>query len=296
MSCGQIALNRAGIKYNTYYASEIDKYAIKVTQANYPNTVQLGDITQITGASLPKIDLLIGGSPCQGFSAAGKQAQFDDPRSKLFWEFTRLLKETMPRYFLLENVHMKKESQQVITNALGVEPIMINSALVSAQSRKRWYWTNIPNVTQPTDKGILLQDILCETVHIEKTLYITYENFMYNFRHACNKHRDSTRARVTALLNSKDTYATSFTDKSYALLANESNNISPNAVNRYFTRQIGNCVAVAPNVYRRLTLAECERLQTVPENYTAHVSDSQRKRMLGNGWTVDVIAHILEAL
>src|SRR5574344_2500072 len=132
MSCGQIALNRAGIEYDNYFASEIDKYAIKVTQHNYPNTIQIGDVTQVKGADLPKIDLLLGGSPCQGFSNAGKQLNFNDPRSKLFFEYVRLLRECNPKYFLLENVKMKKEFQDVITEHLGVEPIKINSALVSA--------------------------------------------------------------------------------------------------------------------------------------------------------------------
>jgi site-specific DNA-cytosine methylase len=249
MSCGQIALNRAGTHYDNYYASEIDKYAIKVTQANYPNTIQLGNITKIQGSDLPKIDLLIGGSPCQGFSFAGKQLNFDDPRSALFFEYVRLLKETQPTYFLLENVRMKKESQDVISAALGVEPIMIDSALVSAQSRKRLYWTNIPNVTQPDDKGILLQDIL--------------EN-------------------GTALRN-----------KSYCVRSSQETKISNSVIQRYFDRRIGNIVDMV-NSYRLLTLVECERLQTVSDGYTAHVSDSQRYKMLGNGWTVDVIAHILK--
>ena len=159
MSCGQIALNRAGIEYENYYASEIDKYAIKVTQANYPDTIQLGDITKVKVQDLPEIDLLIGGSPCQGFSFAGKQLNFDDPRSKLFFEFVRLYKELQPKYFLLENVKMKKEYQDVISDLLGVEPIEINSALVSAQNRKRLYWTNIPVVGLPEDKNANFQDI-----------------------------------------------------------------------------------------------------------------------------------------
>lgn len=157
MSCGQIALNRAGIAYDKYYASEIDKHAIKVTQHNYPNTVQLGDVTQVNKDSLPEIDLLLGGSPCQGFSFAGKQLNFNDPRSALFFEYVRLKNELKPKWFLLENVVMKQEYQDVISSLLGVQPIMINSALVSAQSRKRLYWTNIPNVTQPEDKGLLFQ-------------------------------------------------------------------------------------------------------------------------------------------
>lgn len=146
ISCGQVALERAGIKVNNYFASEIDKHAIKVTQSNYPNTIQIGDVTKVKGADLPKIDLLIGGSPCQGFSFAGKQLNFNDIRSKLFFEFVRLLEETKPKYFLLENVKMKKEYQNIITEYLEVEPITINSNLLSAQNRTRYYWTNIPNI------------------------------------------------------------------------------------------------------------------------------------------------------
>ena len=141
MSCGRIALERAGIKVDKYYASEIDKYAITITKKNFPNTIHIGDVTKIKAEDLEPIDLLMGGSPCQGFSFAGRQLNFDDPRSALFFEFVRLLKECKPKYFLLENVRMKKEYQDVITEHLGVEPIMINSALVSAQNRKRLYWT-----------------------------------------------------------------------------------------------------------------------------------------------------------
>jgi len=135
MSCGQIALNKIGIKYDNYFASEIDKHAIQVTQKNYPNTIQVGDITKVTSENLPKIDLLFGGSPCQGFSFAGKQLNFNDPRSKLFFEFVRLLKETKPKYFLLENVMMKQEHQDVITEHLGVKPIFINSKSYSPQEQ-----------------------------------------------------------------------------------------------------------------------------------------------------------------
>ena len=160
MSCGQIALDQLGIKVDNYFAAEIDKWAIQVTKKNYPNTIHLGDVTQIKGEDLPQIDLLMGGSPCQGFSFAGKQLNFDDPRSALFFEFVRLLKETKPKYFLLENVRMKQEYQDVISEHLGVKPIMINSALVSAQNRVRLYWTNIPNIEQPEDKNIMIKDIL----------------------------------------------------------------------------------------------------------------------------------------
>ena len=160
ISCGQEALKKAGISTRIYLASEIEKYPKQITRKNHPLTVQLGDVTKVVADDLPHVNLLMGGSPCQGFSFAGKQLNFDDPRSALFFEFVRLLKECKPDYFLLENVMMKQEYQDVITEHLGVEPVMINSALVSAQNRKRLYWTNIPGVGQPDDKGILLKDVL----------------------------------------------------------------------------------------------------------------------------------------
>jgi len=160
MSCGMIALDRLGIKVDNYYASEIDKYAIQVSQANYPDIIQVGDITKLDLSTLPKIDLVMGGSPCQGFSFAGKQLAFDDPRSALFFEFVKCVDTLKPKYFLLENVRMKKEYLDIISEYMGVEPIFINSSLVSAQSRQRYYWTNIPNVEQPKERGIVLRDIL----------------------------------------------------------------------------------------------------------------------------------------
>ena len=169
MSCGQIALDQLGIPVEKYYASEIDKYAIKVTKANYPNTIQVGDVCNLNAEDYKDVDLIQAGSPCQGFSFAGKQLAFDDPRSALFFEFIRLLKAIKPKYFLLENVRMKKEFLQVMSQQVsecypeipfGIEPIFINSSLLSAQSRQRYYWTNIPGIKQPEDRGIVLRDIL----------------------------------------------------------------------------------------------------------------------------------------
>ena len=182
MSCGQIALDQLGIRVDKYYASEIDKYAIAVAKKNYPNTIHVGDITQLDPNDFKNIDLILAGSPCQGFSFAGKQLAFDDPRSALFFEFIRLLKAIKPKYFLLENVRMKQQYIDVITQQVSecypehqgndlfdskIEPILINSALLSAQSRQRLYWTNIPNVKQPEDLGIVLKDILEDEVNSE---------------------------------------------------------------------------------------------------------------------------------
>lgn len=161
ISCGHLAFDKAGIKIDSYDAYEIEKNAIKATQTNFPDVIQHGDVTKEDFTKYKdKIDILIGGSPCQGFSFAGKMLNFNDPRSKLFFEFVRALKETKPKYFLLENVVMKKEYQDIISSYLGVKPIEINSSLVSAQNRKRLYWTNIPNVTLPQDKNITLDDVL----------------------------------------------------------------------------------------------------------------------------------------
>lgn len=160
ISCGQLALKRAGVPVNDYFASEIDKHAISVTQHHFPNTIQLGDVKSVTPYNLPKIDLILAGSPCQGFSSAGKRLNFNDERSALFFEFVRILKEVQPKYFLLENVRMNKDSEKIISELLDVEPIKINSALVSAQNRNRLYWTNIPNVMQPKSRNILFSDIL----------------------------------------------------------------------------------------------------------------------------------------
>jgi DNA (cytosine-5)-methyltransferase 3A len=170
ISCWYVALERAGIKIDKYYASEIDKYAIEISKKNHPDIIHIGDVCNVNWADYKWIDLLIWGSPCQWFSVAGKMLNFEDPRSKLFFEFVRILKECQPKYFLLENVKMKKEWQDIISRELWVEPIEINSSLVSAQNRRRLYRTNIPNVSQPKDKGIILKDILEQNVD-EKYYY-----------------------------------------------------------------------------------------------------------------------------
>lgn len=179
MSCGMIALDRLGIKVDNYYASEIDKYAIQVSQANYPDIIQVGDITKLDLSTLPKIDLVMGGSPCQGFSFAGKQLAFDDPRSALFFEFVKCVDTLKPKYFLLENVRMKKEYLDIISEYMGVEPIFINSSLVSAQSRQRYYWTNIPKIEQPEERGIVLRDILEDQVGSE---HYVGDNMQKNYK------------------------------------------------------------------------------------------------------------------
>jgi len=301
MSCGQIALDKLGIPVNKYFAAEIDKYAIQVAKRNYPDMVHLGDVKEIDPNELPKIDLLIGGSPCQGFSFAGKQLNFDDPRSQLFFEYVRLLKALKPKYFLLENVKMKKESEQVITDYLGVEPIEINSNLVSAQNRKRLYWTNIPMDGLPQDKGILLKDILEPVEQIDDVYYYSDKSIAYMER-GNEKWQQAGNRRADRYTQTPDT------EKAFTITANFHKGVPYN----YFDdiRYKSKCVrsggrlsydrhewdSVDTNHIRKLTVTECERLQTVPDGYTCGVSNTQRYKMLGNGWTVDVIKHIFEGL
>jgi DNA-cytosine methyltransferase len=461
-SCGQIALDRVGIKVDNYFACEIDKFAMKITNKNYPSTIQLGSVTDLHGVDilLPKIDLLIGGSPCQGFSFAGKQLNFEDPRSKLFFEFVRILEEVRQVnpdvLFMLENVRMKKEYQDIISKYLGVQPIMINSALVSAQNRRRLYWTNIPNITQPEDKGILLRDIIHEQVdelieveqfninpsgkgmnglvycvakdksntlttnkgegqkvsvgvsetpviieagpetdsHIkwfkknaderlkkkysaldpEKAITMTarqYANWNGNFimeelakyivpfdktlqildkevergkvgyfrkDNQANRvyfiHGNNVVLRVPEATkqgyvdinpnpnpnegvdltfpNSKTRRGRRMEDKSNCLTAaghkmgifgcitpdrveKRQNGQRFNEGKKFYTLTAQDRHGILIEGYiRKLTPIECERLQTVPDHYTEGVSNSQRYKMLGNGWTIDVIAHIFK--
>ena len=292
MSCGQIALQRAGISYQNYYASEIDKHAIKVTQQNFPKTIQLGSVTEVKAENLPKIDLLIGGSPCQGFSFSGKQLNFEDPRSKLFFEFVRLLKECKPKYFMLENVVMKKEYQDVISEHLGVEPVKINSSLLSAQNRERLYWANF-DIKQPNDKGIGLDDIL-ETDdminpaairgrRLNKATIIGRRLNERGVRDDYNKEVPITQCLEVRATN---------TNKSNCLTTVEKDNVLT-------IMPIGRHRDAFKNKlpFRYYTLKEYCRLQTVPETFFDNVvSESQAKKMLGNGWTADVIAHNLSFL
>lgn len=423
MACGRIALERAGIPVENYFAAEIDKYAIQIAQKNYPEITQLGDVRNIDEKMhLPNIDLVIGGSPCQGFSRAGKGLNFEDPRSALFFEFVRILHKVSPQYFLLENVQMKQEHQDVVNEYLGVKPLKINSALVSAQNRVRLYWTNIPNIGQPEDKQIMLPDILQQTVDEKYTVktkniqrYLPKEiqsRFIDPYNQTNIQGDKSTALRtnssngnmwvVSALTerrteeakkerrehrkktgkdwcsrrgkelvprtdNKANCLTTSLTkehilewvvdrDKSYCIDANyfKGGNLKsyfekhrrqlvfkqssclpldpPDLIVREATKKgyteikdgdcfdatfpksktrrgrnmknKSNCLTAAtydymryeyPN-YRKLTPTECERLQTVPDGYTEGVSNTQRYKMLGNGWTVDIIAHILREI
>lgn len=395
MSCGQIALRELGVKVGRYYASEIDRHAIARTQLNFPDTIRLGDVTKVRAKDLPKIDLLIGGSPCQGFSSAGKHLSFDDPRSKLLFEFVRILKECREINpgvkFLPENVRMKKEYEQVISDALGVKPVMINSSLVSAQNRVRLYRSNIrtapdglweikTDIPQPEDRGLYLRDILDDEVdpkyylsekrirglinHAEQQIAkggglgfaarprgerdkmnclhvggafkddiikIDRHGRMKRDRgkascltvggHGCGNHSD-----MDVILQRPHGYnkggvfnrAPSLTASSY-----EHNNIICISSNQAHATVSGGkqpyqqdriyddsgilpalCSAGAGNhpiiakgmVVRRITPTEAARLQTIPEWYKWDCSEMQQYKMLGNGWTVEVIKHIFSFL
>lgn len=371
MSCGQLALQRLGIEVDTYYASEIDKYAIQVTQANFPETIQVGDVCELKAEDYQEVDLILAGSPCQGFSFAGKQLAFDDPRSALFFEFIRLLKEIKPKYFLLENVKMKQQFQDVITEQVSacypdfeggdlfgsqIKPILINSALLSAQNRQRLYWTNIPNIEQPEDKGIVLRDILEDEINSE--FYYGKKSISYMER-GNDKWQQAGKRRADRYEQNADK------EKSFTITENWHKGVPYNYFKETKPKQVGiatdikghdilkrvyspdgksptlntmgggnrepkvvsgawrgrykedgtteqklelnqsgksnslttvqkDSVVVNDNLsWRKLTPLECERLQTVPDNYTNHVSNTQRYKLLGNGMTVDVIAHIL---
>lgn len=315
MSCGRIALERAGIPVEAYYASEIDKYATSVSHDNYPDIHRLGDVTNWRNWELPEIDLIIAGSPCQGFSYAGKQLAFDDPRSRLFFEFVEILKHFKPKYFLLENVKMKQQHQDVITDLLGVPPVEINSSLVSAQNRKRLYWTNIPQPELPEDKGLVIADIIEEEV--DPVFYYSQKSVDYMMR-GNDKWMQAGDCRAKRY--------TMYTDKkSFTLTANMHKGVPYNFFSQVSSVELGHAdikghdflkrvysvnaksptltavcggnqerkVAVNHINWRKLTPTECERLQNVPDGYTSSVSNSQRYKMLGNGWTVDIIAHLL---
>ena len=454
MSCGRIALNQLGIPVEKYYASEVDKYAMQVSAANYPDIEQVGDVCNLDPKDYQDVDLMLAGSPCQGFSFAGKQLAFDDPRSALFFEFIRLLKVIKPKYFLLENVRMKKEFLEVITeqlsqcyeqadvdnqfknvlNEVRFEPIFINSSLLSAQSRQRYYWTNIPGIKQPEDRGIVLRDILeTEPESItkmsdkfvkrngdrncmidqnkEKASNLSAMEYVKNGRQgnylACDdngkplvvggafrarskdkdgKHVDWKETKPEQMLElrkdnksnavstvgkdsvvvkggrvvgraydkdgkrmdrfgdsvagkTKQTLEVREDDKTNAITTVGKDSVvveklpdkSQTIKSQYYKSSRANFerqgtfhatgVPLESKVreksktvraggrgsydrhewdsvdelhWRKLTPLECERLQTVPDNYTNHVSNTQRYKMLGNGWTVEVIKHILQ--
>lgn len=309
ISCGRVALERAGIQVDKYYASEIDKYAIKVSEKNYPGIIRLGDITKLkysngvlydeydenadedaqlyNKAFAIKFDLVIGGSPCQNLSLAGNGTGLDGEKSKLFFEYVRILHEVNPRYFLLENVKMKKEYMDVISTHLGVEPICINSSLLSAQNRNRLYWTNIPNILQPEDKGIILKDIIEDAITDRDKSYCINANYWKGASYE-QYIKKSRRQLVCSQVGVANIRGNDCIRRVYSVDAKCPTLTTMGGGHREPK------IAVDGDTWRKLTPRECERLQTLPDDYTEGVSNTQRYKCLGNGWTVDIIAHILK--
>ena len=284
LSCGMFALDRAGIPVKQYFACEIEKSAMEVSKANYPDIIQLSDVTKVKGLDLPKIDLVIGGSPCQGFSFAGKGLNFDDPRSKLFFEYVRLIEECKPKFFLLENVKMKRCHEQIITDTLKVEPILINSSLFTAHDRKRLYWTNIPVAKLPNDQGVTIQDILEEA---DESLYLK-SSYADRYIPTKNYVKNSSKSCVIGKLSPyQGDRVFDVEAKASSLSASGGNNGG------------GGCnIIIDPKneKLRRLSVSECEKLQGLPVGATAMVKAGAAYKALGNGWTVDTIAHIFKGI
>lgn len=301
ISSGHVALERAGIKVDNYFASEVETDVIQVAQNNYPDTIQLGSVTDWRDWDLPKIDLVIGGSPCQGFSRQGKQLNFEDPRSKLFFDFVdnvEALRSKNPNLkFMLENVNMRKEWEDTITEYTQVGPIKINSKLLSAQNRPRTYWTDIPNVIQPKDKGILLKSILEEVdttgfrevagILVDPSISDNSISLISNVDGEIRIKQSVVKGYIVA--EDGDGVNLSFpTSKSRRgrVIKNKSSTLDTAC----------NLCVYTNGVIRRYTITELERLQTLPDGYTRGISDRARTRALGNGWTVDVITHIFKGL
>lgn len=319
IACGYEALKRAGIKIDQYVACEIDNNAIKIAKKNHPDIIENGDVMTIDFSKFKGFDLLIGGSPCPSFSVAGKQKGFSDSRGKLFYEYLKALKEIKPKYFLYENVAMKKEFQDEMSKQFGCEPIMINSNLVSAQNRKRLYWTNIPNITQPIDKKIVLADIVHENeinfkgnlepykVPFDKTLQIldkeVYRGKIGYFRQDSQANRIySIHGKAVTLCGEAGGGAAKMGQYLFGCITPDRVNKRQNGQrfsegNKFYTLTAQDRHGILIDGYiRKLTPIECERLQTLPDGYTEceGVSENARYKALGNGWTVDVIAHMFK--
>ena len=370
MSCGQLALERANVSVDNYFACEIDKYAMQIANKNFPNTIQLGDVSEFSEDYFkahnhfddPPIDLLLCGSPCQGFSFAGKQLAFNDPRSKLFFEFIRIMNELKPKYVLLENVRMKKQFEDVITEHMGFPPQLRNSSSLSPQNRWRNYWFGMlidgkyEQIIIPPmeDKGLVLKDILQEdhdeppvpinernarhhrsadqkalcttaTMHkgagnngmtiVDRLVEVGYADKYAHYKHGQAKRVYHMNGKAPTLLTmqggNREPKVATYSPKGGRIV---NRRLDENGVRKDYqmklplTPQIEvrgdyktNClttvqkdnIVVEGMTWRKLTPIECERLQTLPDNYTEGVSKTQRYKMIGNGWTVDVIAHIL---
>lgn len=293
ISCGFVALKRANIEIEKYIAYEIDKYAIKISEYNFPEIEHKGDVTTEDFTKYKGFDLLIGGSPCQDLSIAKKDRKgLKGIRSCLFFEYVRALNEIEPKYFLYENVaSMSKENKDIISKHLGVEPIMINSSLVSAQQRKRLYWTNIPDITQPINKHIYLKDVLENGIAFtDKSYCLTARYQGAQFENTVIKRQRSMVAQPIRIgqLNKCGQGQRIYSVKGKSVSLND-NGGGQGAKTGLYKIDLPDGYYIV----RKLTPLECERLQTLPDKYTECVSNTQRYKCIGNGWTVDVIAHIL---
>ena len=326
ISCGRLALARAGVPVRQYFASEVDKHAITVSKANWTDVVQLGDVCNVMPDDLPQIDLIFAGSPCQGFSSNGAHTGLEHKQSKLFWEFIRLLRALKPKYFLLENVSMKKEWRDIISKEVGCEPVSINSSLLSAQSRPRLYWTNLPSAGVPNDLGLTIFDVLEKPAApvqpmITKAqkaycLTATHGNCLgKDGVHNTKRHqrtlspgRIPKQNRATKMIGRANQSSFNTADRVYGTDGKSPclNTVEPPSIGeRVLTGEppligtsdrLNTLCVVDPGHWRKLSPVECERLQTLPDGYTSSVSQRQRCRCLGNGWTVDVIAWLLRPL
>lgn len=274
ISCGMIALERVGIDVERYVAYEIDKYAIQISKKNYPQIEHCGDVTKADFTQYKGFDLLIGGSPCQDLCGMGSREGLAGEKSKLFFEFVRAMEEVKPQYFLLENnASMTKENRDIISSYIGCEPVLINSADFSAQTRKRLYWTNIP-VEEWEIKNVLLFDI-AQSIEQKQEFLITEKVNKYR-----SEEYKGRKIQKTVLASIRQ-----LSEKSRCL-STRSCDVGSNS---------GLCL-LQNGEYYVATPIECERLQTLPDNYTLGISNPQRYKCIGNGWTVDVIAHIFKGL
>lgn len=286
ISCAYVSLLRAGIHPTLYLASEVDRYAIQISRKNFPDIIHVGGVEQVVGLPPSEgYDLLIGGSPCQDLSIAKRNREgLKGKKSGLFYEYVRILQTAQPKYFILENVaSMSNEAKQEITDILGVEPIMINASLVSAQQRKRLFWTNIPNVTQPIDRNILLKDVLIDGIaERDKSLVITA-----TYSRACPMDYFSKSSRQLIKVGHFNKGGQG--DRVYSI---EGKSVTLSALGGGRGSKTG-LYETTQGVYRKLHPVECERLQGLPDGYTEGISTTQRYKCLGNAFNVDVVAHIL---
>lgn len=306
VSCARVALERAAIPVKTYYACEIDKHAVKVSEANYPDIVRLGDVREVTADKVEAIDLLIGGSPCQDLSIAKKERKgLEGDRSGLFWEYVRILREVKPKWFVLENVaSMRKQDKETITAEMGVEPVLFDAALISAQSRKRLFWTNIP-FTLPPDRGIVLRDILQPDAEVDESMTTKGKAFCLTATY----HKTGTGEKEYEHNKQKKQRTMVKIGRDIGRRLNEDGHRDDDNKDLPYQRRIelrtdekvGTLTSVLKDNLvvsdlriRKLTPIECERLQGLPDGYTACVAKTHRYKCVGNAFNVDVVAHILK--